>query len=361
LSKNDYFKALTGYRAIAAYMVFCVHFNPGIRGTDMHAFFAGFGIGVPLFFALSGFLIYTRYNTAEVNSSFYKKYMTNRFARIYPVYFLVTTVTLLFNYKLAAFTPYWLKVYFLNITFLRGFFDKYIGTLVGQGWSLTVEEVFYVLAPILFLLGANSIKRYFGVFIVLFAIGWILSFISVDMLHGFFWADHKFMILNTFFGHSFAFIMGIMVGVLNDRIKELNFKYVTVIGFSGLFLSLFLLSKFNNVTGHGVENVFTWKGIMIYNFMAVPFIGAIMWGLVRERTWLSSLLSTEVFQVLGKSSYSFYLIHFGIVHAIIMRFITENVFLLFLLLVLSALVLWRFVEEPMNERIRSGAKKYWRI
>lgn len=356
--KTDYFKALTGYRAMAAYMVFCVHFNWFEKGSAIHAFFAGFGIGVPLFFALSGFLIYTRYNTSTVTVPFYKKYMLNRFARIYPVYFLVTTLTLLFNYKAAAFTPYWIKVYLLNITFLRGFSDKYLPTLVGQGWSLTVEEVFYVLAPIIFLVGANSIKRFFGVFVAIFSFGWLLSFLSVDVLHGALWSNHKFMLLHTFFGHSFAFTIGIMVGVLNDRLKDIEFKQFTLLGFTGLFLSLFLLSKFNNVTGHGPENVFTWQGLFIYNFLAVPFIGAILWGLVRERTWLSQLLSTNLFQVLGKSSYSFYLIHFGIFHAIINRFITENIFLLFILLVLLAAGLWRFIEEPMNEGIRKGAKKY---
>jgi len=357
MSKDDYFKPLTGYRAMAAYMVFCVHFNPFASGTFFQSFFAGFGIGVPLFFVLSGFLIYTRYNTSEVSASFYKKYMINRFARIYPVYFLITTATLLFNYKAAALSLHWLKIYFLNITFLRGFFEAHVGSLVGQGWSLTVEEVFYVLAPLIFLLGRDSIKRYWILFFILFLTGWILSYISIDLLHGYFWTNPKFMLLNTFWGHSFAFIVGIMVGVLNKRIGAIPFKYVTVIGFLGLFTSLLLLSRVNNVTDRGAENVFTWRGILVYNFMAVPFIGAIIWGLIHKRTYISRLLPTNVFQALGKSSYSFYLIHLGIIYTLIHKFITENLFLFFSLLVLAALVLWRFIEEPLNERIRAGAAK----
>jgi peptidoglycan/LPS O-acetylase OafA/YrhL len=343
---------------MAAYMVFMVHFNPFEKGTFIHAFFAGFGIGVPLFFVLSGFLIYTRYNTFEVTSSFYKKYMVNRVARIYPVYFLVTTATLFFNYKGAAFTPYWMKVYFLNITFLRGFSDKYLPTLIIPGWSLTVEEVFYLIAPLLFILGGDSIRKFLLIFIGLFTFGWVLSFISVDLLNGYFWHNHKFMVIHTFFGNSFSFIVGILIGILNNRYPEIKFKYLTLIGFVGVFIVLLLLSQLNNVTLHGSENLFTWKGLLVYHFVGVPFVGALIWGLIHERTWVSRLFSTEIFQVLGKSSYSFYLIHFGIVHSIINKFISENIILLFISLVITAYLLWRFIEEPLNEGIRNRAKKF---
>lgn len=87
MSKEDYYKPLTGYRAMAAYMVFCCHDNIIFEpGSFLYAFFASFGLGVPLFFVLSGFLIYTRYHESEVSAPFYKKYMLNRVARIYPIY-----------------------------------------------------------------------------------------------------------------------------------------------------------------------------------------------------------------------------------------------------------------------------------
>ena len=359
ITKDDYFKALTGYRAMAAYMVFWFHANPFGAGTFLFSFFAGLRIGVPLFFVLSGFLIYNRYNTSEVSASFYKKYMVNRIARIYPVYFLMTTATLLFNYRAAAFSPHWLKIYFLNITFLRGFFEKYINTLIVQGWSLTVEEVFYILAPILFLIGMTSIRKYLGLFLAIFAFGWLLSFISVDVLRGYFWPDHQFMVFKTFFGNAFTFIVGIIVAILHGRIREFKFKYVTWIGFAGLILSLTLMAYFNGRASHDEGSGFSWNELIVYNFVSVPFIGAIIWGLVRERTWISRLFATEAFQVLGKSSYSFYLIHIGIIHALIGKFISENVFLLFILLIFAAMALWRFIEEPMNELIRSRAKKIW--
>jgi peptidoglycan/LPS O-acetylase OafA/YrhL len=131
-----------------------------------------------------------------------------------------------------------------------------------------------------------------------------------------------------------------------------------VIGFAGLILSLILMAYFHAAAAGG-DGGFSWNELLVYNFLSVPFIGAIIWGLVREQTWISRLFATETFQVLGKSSYSFYLIHIGIIHSLIGKFISENVFLLFTLLILAAMALWHFIEEPMNELIRSRAKKIW--
>ena len=46
--------------------------------------------GVELFFVLSGFLIASRYMDNKVS---FKKYLWNRFVRIYPIYFILTLLT----------------------------------------------------------------------------------------------------------------------------------------------------------------------------------------------------------------------------------------------------------------------------
>lgn len=352
---KEYFKALTGYRAIAAFMIFSLHNKQLIFSRDSFgfSFLSGFGIGVPLFFALSGFLIYTRYNTAEISAGFYKKYMVNRIARIYPVYFLLTTVTLLFNYKAAALSAEYLKLYFLNISFLRGYFEKYCFSLVATGWSLTVEETFYVIAPLIFALALTSIRKYILIFSAIFAFGWLMSFISVDLLNGFFWTDHKFMVLNTFFGSAMSFVVGIIVGVLNNRVAESKFKYFTIAGVAGLIVSLVFMALLPNKTGE--DGGHSWPWIIINNFVAIPFVGALIWGLLREKTLFARLLSTETFQVLGKSSYTFYLVHYGILLGITNKFLGENVITHFVVFNIVSIVIWRLFEEPTNEWIR---KKY---
>jgi len=155
-----YFPALTGTRAVAAFMVYIFHFNPFIPekfGNSIFSFFDQFNAGVPVFFVLSGFLIAARYeDSVEANSTWLKQYLLKRFARIYPIYFLLTTIT---------FVIFWLDffplprntspseynsfiLYLLNISFLKGFFDLFKNTGLPQSWSLTVEECFYLCASV---------------------------------------------------------------------------------------------------------------------------------------------------------------------------------------------------------------------
>ena len=53
MKTNPSLPALTGIRAIAAYMVFIHHYNPFCEarfGTTIHSFFSQFHIGVTIFF-----------------------------------------------------------------------------------------------------------------------------------------------------------------------------------------------------------------------------------------------------------------------------------------------------------------------
>ena len=161
-----YFKALTGLRAIAAFMVYLVHYNPfsNMQGGFLFDFFSQFYTGVSVFFVLSGFLITYRYaNQAELTFHWFKGYLKSRIARICPLYFLISTVTFLvgvFRNTNSGFSSYEvikheLLLFLLNITLLRGFFEDFLFSMVGQGWSLTVEETFYLLAPVIWCLRKN--------------------------------------------------------------------------------------------------------------------------------------------------------------------------------------------------------------
>ena len=97
--RREYFPALTGLRAVAAAMVVLHHFNPinpARFGWRVHGLVAELHIGVTVFFVLSGFLIGYRYVGGSPVAL--RTYFANRFARIYPMYFLLTTVTFVLVY-----------------------------------------------------------------------------------------------------------------------------------------------------------------------------------------------------------------------------------------------------------------------
>ncbi len=121
---KNYFAALTGIRIIAAYMVFIHHYNFFTKGSFAWAFVNELHIGLPIFFVLSGFLIaYRYYSNGTIHV---KNYIVNRVARVYPMYFLLTTLTFI----LAAFTfgsyhLYDLKIYLLKHYFLTWVFQRF--------------------------------------------------------------------------------------------------------------------------------------------------------------------------------------------------------------------------------------------
>lgn len=94
---RENYPALTGIRAIAAYMVFIHHYNffsISVFGLEIHNFFAEFHVGVTIFFVLSGFLITNRYYLD--NNFNFKNYLIKKFSRIYPMYFILTTLSFVF-------------------------------------------------------------------------------------------------------------------------------------------------------------------------------------------------------------------------------------------------------------------------
>src|SRR6185437_6990040 len=86
---TEKYPALTGVRALGASVVFFDHYSPW---PDSHII-----INVLAFFyVLSGFLI-TRiyYEQVQLQRAWLWKYFVNRFARIYPIYFLILSVVVL--------------------------------------------------------------------------------------------------------------------------------------------------------------------------------------------------------------------------------------------------------------------------
>ena len=141
----SYLPWLDVLRFLACFLVIVLHCIPAVPPGVGHA-------GVALFFSISGFLIGRVLMNSEGLSYFYAR----RFLRIYPAYF--ATIALL---GILAFTPFfhnpalggmiWRNIqYYLTFTFqLSPDGDKLPLLIV---WSLCVEELFYLLLPLLFLL-----------------------------------------------------------------------------------------------------------------------------------------------------------------------------------------------------------------
>src|SRR5689334_18236758 len=104
------FECIDGLRAIAALSVLVLHttFATAIQnGVAMSTYVVRLEVGVAVFFVLSGFLLYRPFVAAHLSAAEAPpktRYLTRRFARIFPAYWvaLVATLVLLspqYNWK----------------------------------------------------------------------------------------------------------------------------------------------------------------------------------------------------------------------------------------------------------------------
>ena len=348
-SQPSYFPALTGIRAISAFMVYIHHFHPfseELIGSILFKILKETHIGVSVFFVLSGFLIaYRYYGQKQFN---FKKYLVNRIARIYPVYFALTLATFIVNPDVFMGSY---SILLLNITFLRGFFHEYLFSGIAPGWSLSVEETFYFTAPIFFYFIRKSELFLIALPLLCLSLGWMMvQVFSPLSFHGFF-SSNSFMQLYTFFGRSVEFFAGISLAILfmNTSQNNSGFKF-TLFGITMIGVCLTALAYFSGETFQ--YGIFHPIGIWINNLLLPIFaVSVLFYGLLTEKTWFSRFLSTPAMELLGKSSYIFYLIHMGIISTGLLT-VSSNLIFHFVSLNLVSILLYKFFEDPMNHFIR---------
>ncbi len=99
------------------------------------------GLGVNLFFVLSGFLITGILLDSKTRPDYYRRFYTRRALRILPPYYALLILLLLLRSSSVAFVGLSF-IYLANMTAFFGVACDY-----GPLWSLAIEEHFYILWP----------------------------------------------------------------------------------------------------------------------------------------------------------------------------------------------------------------------
>jgi peptidoglycan/LPS O-acetylase OafA/YrhL len=154
--KSSYIPTLDGWRAIAVSLVIGAHcytmlLNSHTRAGALAArFLSHAGYGVDIFFALSGYLICTLLlqEKARTGTISLGRFYTRRIFRILPpILVYLATLFILAQCNLLPRIP---AVDFLRVLFFaRNYFQG--SWYTGHFWSLAVEEHFYLVAPLFFL------------------------------------------------------------------------------------------------------------------------------------------------------------------------------------------------------------------
>ena len=169
--KINYRPEIDGLRAIAVGAVILYHAQITILG---HQPFKGGFIGVDIFFVISGYLITSIIlkELVTTGSFSFKHFYERRIRRIIPVLLFVILVSLPIAWKILLPSSFmdFSKSILYSLGFNSNFYFHYSGQIYGatdgllkpflHTWSLSVEEQYYILFPIVLLITFKFFRKF---------------------------------------------------------------------------------------------------------------------------------------------------------------------------------------------------------
>ena len=319
MQPNRIIPPLTGLRAIAAGVVFFYHWffhyleeSPLLLSAP---FRVGY-VGVPIFFALSGFLITLRYYDDFIDKrTTYWAYMAKRVIRIYPLYFFVLTFFVAAFGRPTNMIPETMFGWIVTYSLTQAFFPDLIfyGTLVG--WTLTIELLFYLIAPwVLRSIPRTMSIRNITIFLIalsisFIALGYVISQLPANWLpHTIAGQDMDWLMHYSIFGHLPDFLIGVLFAFIYMRqncFLKLRHHASKLIWLSiaGMYLSTVLLDYLNYPLGSFPDRSLA--------FLVALFSSGLILGTAyddQHTSIITRLLSARWVVYLGFVSYALYLI-----------------------------------------------------
>ena len=364
-NKSKYLPSIDSLRALAVLAVIIYH-------VDVNYLPGGF-LGVDLFFVLSGYLISSLIikeyrKTGSLN--LYNFYI-RRARRLLPaVYFMITVglvVMVLFNEVLLrkshldAIFGYIYSSNWWYIFHKLDYFDSFgAQSPFKHLWSLAIEEQFYMIFPLLFLLVNRREKSKDGTYklnknFLYVVLGLILVSLIVHIL--------LFDINNIsriYFGtdtRAFSLLVGVVGAILYpmERLhakvtpqQNMIYSVVSLVSIATLITVMIYTSEYNTLLYRG-------------GFLLVAILGLIVIiSSGKQHTLMSRLLSFKPVVFIGKISYSLYLWHFPVL--VLTTPVSEignpNIIFVILRVILTfilATASYVFVETPIR---KLGFKNY---
>ena len=364
-NKSKYLPSIDSLRALAVLAVIIYH-------VDVNYLPGGF-LGVDLFFVLSGYLISSLIikefrKTGTVN--LYNFYI-RRARRLLPaVYFMITVglvVMVLFNEVLLrkshldAIFGYIYSSNWWYIFHKLDYFDSFgAQSPFKHLWSLAIEEQFYMIFPLLFLLVNGKKKSKDGTYKLnknfLYV---VLGLILVSLIAHILLFDIN-NISRIYFGtdtRAFSLLVGV-VGAILYPMERLHSKVTPQQNIIYSVVSLVSIATLITVMVYTSEyNTWLYRG----GFLLVAILGLIVIiSSGKQHTLMSKLLSFKPVVFIGKISYSLYLWHFPIL--VLTTPVSEignpNIIFVILRVILTfilATASYVFVETPIR---KLGFKNY---
>jgi len=103
----------------------------------------------------------------------------------------------------------------------------------------------------------------------------------------------------------------------------------------------------------------TYMGIFMHNILFPVCIVWMIYSLMTSRNLISFILSTRVFQLLGNSSYAFFLIHYGFWQKFMVKYMFIDFFSELAATILLSILLYKLIEEPLLKLAKNQLDIYY--
>jgi peptidoglycan/LPS O-acetylase OafA/YrhL len=347
--KLTYRPEIDGLRAIAVGAVILYHAQITILG---HQPFKGGFIGVDIFFVISGYLITSIIlkELATTGKFSFKHFYERRIRRILPALLFVMLVSLPFAwmYLLPSSFIDFSKSILYSLGFSSNFYFHYSGQEYGaeigllkpflHTWSLSVEEQYYIIFPIVLLFTFKYFRKYL---IHILILGFAISLGLAE------WTSRNYPSASFYFLHtriwelsagSILAYFEITRGKRNET-KTLNLILPTI----GLLLIGHSILFFNDEMFHP----------SFYTLSPIIGVCLIIWFSNKDE-FIAKILSTKLFVGIGLISYSLYLWHYPIfAFARINDFFQEGLFdnlLIGIVILVLSIFSYYFIEKPARNK-----------
>jgi peptidoglycan/LPS O-acetylase OafA/YrhL len=352
--KLTYRPEIDGLRTIAVGAVILYHAKIRILG---HQPFKGGFVGVDIFFVISGYLI-TSIILKELittGSFSFKNFYERRIRRILPalLFVMMASLPLAWMYLLPSSFVDFSKSILYSLGFNSNFYFYYSGQQYGaesgllkpflHTWSLSVEEQYYILFPIVLLITFKYFRKYL---IHILILGFVISLGLAE------WGSRNYPSFNFYIlpTRAWELLAGSMLAFfkINQNQRSRHQKLNLILPTIGLVLIGHSILFFNDEMFHP----------SFYTLSTIIGVCLIIWFSSKDEM-ITKMLSTKLFVRIGLISYSLYLWHYPIfAFARITDFFygdTINKIIIALVTFIFSIVSYYFIEKPFRNK-KNGFK-----
>ena len=350
--KPTYLPSLDGIRACAVTLVFMAHAGLGKLVPG--------GFGVTVFFALSGFLITSllRSEFSATGTISLRNFYRRRALRILPPLYLAIAFFWLLDrlphghHHTTALGLSSLLFYFFNYGFPPHLAASQVPTGLGVAWSLMVEEHFYLLFPLLYLFLARTRKSARSTAIVLTglclaALLWrcfLVFLLRIPLAVDFPWTyvatDARFDSI------LWGCVLAIAANPWCGDVRPTLTRHKGPLACAGLLLIVATLCWREEA----------YRQTLRYTLQSLALLPVFFYIVSSPDAWQTRWLASKPLRWLGWVSYTFYLVHFGILEKLRTYTTWPPLFMGLAALVLSlfaAEIVRRLVELPLRRLTHS--------